>query len=69
MKRSRVILAISAAAAFLILYVFYYLYGGSTVPEGQQPLVSLNGSNLSSLKDSFNGSTNSVRALVMLSPT
>jgi len=69
MRRRRIILAISAAAAFVILYVFYYLYGGSRVPHGQQPLVRLNGSNLSSLKDSFNESANSVRALVMLSPT
>jgi len=69
MRRRRIILAISAAAAFVILYVFYYLYGGSTVPNGQQPLVRLNSSNLSSLKDAFNESANSVRALVMLSPT
>jgi len=69
MKRRRIIFAISAVAAFLILYTSYYLYGGSTVPKGQQPLVSLNSSNLSSLKDSFNGSPNSVRAIVMLSPT
>ena len=69
MRRRRIIFAISAAAVFLILYTFYYLYGGSTVPKGQQPLVSLNSSNLSSLKGAFNESANSVRVLVMLSPT
>ena len=69
MRRRRIFLAISAAAVFLIFYIFYYLYGGSTVPNGQQPLVRLNSSNLSSLKDAFNESKNSVRALVMLSPT
>jgi len=47
----------------------YYLYGGSTVPNGQQPLVRLTDSNFSSLKDSFNSSANSVRVIVMLSPT
>jgi hypothetical protein len=60
------IFAILAAAGFLFLY---YLYGGSSVPKGQQPLISLNDSNLSSLKDAFNGSADSVRVLVMLSPT
>jgi hypothetical protein len=70
MKRRHIVLSVLAAAAgFLILYIFYYLYGGSATPMGQQPLVSLNGSNLSSLKDAFNGSANSVRVLVMLSPT
>jgi hypothetical protein len=47
----------------------YYLYGGSTVPNGQQPLVRLSESNFSSLKDSFNSSANSVRVIMMLSPT
>jgi len=69
MKRSHIVLSVLAAAGFLIFYIFYYLYGGSATPKGQQPLVSLNGSNLSSLKDAFNGSANSVRVLVMLSPT
>ena len=49
--------------------VGYYLYGGSTVPNGQPPLVRLTDSNFSSLKDSFNSSANSVRVIVMLSPT
>ena len=69
MKRRHIIFSVLAAAAFLILYAVYYLYGGSTVPAGQKPLLSLNSSNLSSLKDAFNGSANSVRVLVMLSPT
>ena len=47
----------------------YYLYGGSTVPNGQQPLVRLTDSSLALLKASFNGSANSVRVIVMLSPT
>jgi hypothetical protein len=69
MKRRHIVLSVLAAAGFLILYIFYYLYGGSATPTGQQPLASLNSSNLSSLKDAFNGSANSVRVLVMLSPT
>jgi hypothetical protein len=67
MKDKGIIFAGSIVAiAFLI---FYHFYGGSTVPNGQQPLVRLNGANLSSLKDAFNGSADSVRVLVLLSPT
>jgi hypothetical protein len=51
------------------LVVLYYFYGGSAVPSGQQPLVRLDNSNLASLQEGFNGSANSVRLLVLLSPT
>jgi hypothetical protein len=67
MKRKSIVVAfVLTAIAFLVLYYFLL---GSTVPNGQQPLVSLNSSNIGSLKDAFNGSANSVRLLVMLSPT
>jgi len=58
-------LAIAVAALFFL----YYLYGGSTVPAGQSPLVRLNNSNLSALKDGFNASAGSVRVLLLVSPT
>ena len=66
MKRKGTILGSIAAIAFLI---FYHFYGGSTVPNGQQSLVRLNGANVASLKNAFNGSADSVRVLVLLSPT
>ena len=66
MKR-RVILFGSVAVVALL--IFFYFYGGSTVPNGQQPLVRLTSSNITSLKDAFNGSANSVRLLVLVSPT
>ena len=67
MKRKGIIIGcVLAAIAFLAVYYFYW---GSTVPNGQQPLVRLNSSNISSLKDAFNGSASSVRLVVMLSPT
>ena len=53
----------------ILLLVFFYLYGGSTVPKGQQPLVRLNDSNIGGLKDAFNASANSVRLLILVSPT
>ena len=68
MKR-RAIIIIAAIVILGLGLLAYYLYGGSAVPAGQQPLVRLNESNFSSLKDSFNSSANSVRVIVMLSPT
>ena len=65
----RVLIIILAIAAIGVGLLAYYLYGGTAVPNGQQPLVRLTDSNLLSLKDSFNGSANSVRVIVMLSPT
>ena len=67
-KRRLIIIVIAVVVAGLGL-VAYYLYGGSTVPGDQQSLVRLTDANFSSLKDSFNGSANSVRVIVMLSPT
>jgi hypothetical protein len=65
-RRLIIILAIVAIGLGLLAY---YLYAGSSVPNGQQPLVRLTDANISSLKDSFNTSANSVRVIVMLSPT
>jgi hypothetical protein len=66
MKRKRMILLGLAGLAILAIV---YLYGGSTVPEGQSPLLYLNNSNVASLQNEFNKSGNSVRLLVLLSPT
>jgi len=69
MKRKHVIYGLIAVACAIVLFVVYYLYLGSTAPAGQQPLVRLNDSNIDSLKKSFNDSADSVRVIVMLSPT
>ncbi len=69
MKRKHVIYGLMAVVGAIVLFVVYYLYFGSTVPTGQQPLVRLDNSNIESLKKSFNGSAGSVRVMVMLSPT
>jgi len=66
MTRKRII---GFGLAVIVMLVFFYLYGGSTVPQGQQPLVRLNSSNVSELRDTFNASVNSVRLLVLVSPT
>jgi hypothetical protein len=67
MKRIGII--IGCIVAIVVATLFYYIYLGSTVPGGQQPLVHLNSANVASLKDAFNGSANSVRVIVMLSPS
>ena len=69
MRRKPVIYGLVAVVGAFVLFVIYYLYLGSTVPTGQQPLVRLDNSNIKSLKKSFNDSADSVRVVVMLSPT
>jgi hypothetical protein len=69
MRRKHVIYGLAAVVGAIVLFVVCYLYLGSTVPTGQQHLVRLNTSNIDSLKKSFNDSADSVRVMVMLSPT
>jgi len=69
MRRKYVIYGLVAVAGAILLFAVYYLYLGSTVPAGQQPIVHLTDSNFDSLKESFNESADSVRVMVMLSPT
>jgi len=69
MRRKHVIYGLVAVVGAIVLFIVYYLYLGSTVPTGQQPLVRLDNSNIESLKTSFNDSADSVRVVVMLSPT
>ncbi len=69
MKRKCAIYGLVAVVGAIVLFVVYYLYLGSAAPTGQQPLVRLDNSNIDSLKKSFNESADSVRVVVMLSPT
>jgi hypothetical protein len=66
-KRKGIIAAFLGIAILLLLS--FYFFWGSSVPNGQQPLVKLNSSNFVSIKDAFNASANDVRLIVMLSPT
>ena len=67
MKRTGIIVISVVIAVVLLLFV--YFVWGSSVPNGQQPLVRLNSTNISSLKDAFNASASDIRLIVMLSPT
>jgi hypothetical protein len=66
MRRNLITVAVLAAIAFL---AFSAYYGGNAVPNGQPSLVRLNSSNVPSLKGSFNQEADSVRLLVLVSPT
>lgn len=69
MRRKHVIYGLVGVVGAIVLFVVYYLYLGSTAPTGQKPLVRLDNSNIDALKKSFNDSSDSVRIMVMLSPT
>ncbi|HKG58641.1 MAG TPA: hypothetical protein VKB05_02600 [Pyrinomonadaceae bacterium] len=69
MKRKHLIYGLVVVIVAIVLFIVYYLYLGSSAPSGQQPLVRLDNTNIDSLKKSFNDSADSVRVMVMLSPT
>ncbi len=69
MKRKYLIYGSVAVVIAIALYLVYSLYLGSTAPAGQPPLVRLDNSNIATLKKSFNESADSIRVMVMLSPT
>jgi len=66
-KRSR--LLIGLALVVVIAGLLYYLYGGSSVPPGQHPLVSLDQTNFDQLRNEFNSASGRVRVIILLSPT
>lgn len=67
--RGLTVVAAVAIGLGLAFALFHYLYQGGAVPSGQPALLSLNGSNLPRLEDAFNHSDQSVRVLLMFSPT
>jgi hypothetical protein len=66
MKRSRIIILCLLA---IIAGIAFYLYGGSAVPAGQQPLARLDSTNFGELRTAFNEAKDSVRIVALLSPT
>ncbi len=66
MTRKRIVLVVVLLVAFGALY---YFYGGHSTPQGQPPLVSLSPGDLTPIKTAFNASADSIRVVVMLSPT
>jgi len=66
MTRNR---ALSFVFAVVILAVGFYLWGSSSTPPGQRPLVSLNETNVSQFQQSFNAAFSNIRIVLLLSPT
>jgi hypothetical protein len=55
--------------AVVILAITFYLWGSSSTPPGQPPLVSLNEGNISEFQQSFNDAVSDTRIVLLLSPT
>jgi len=67
MKKKRVIGLVLAAA--LVLLAIAYLWGPSTAPAGQQPLVTLSSANFAEFEKAFDSGADAPRLLLLLSPT
>jgi len=66
MKRRAILIAV---AAVVLLFVIAYLWGPSSVPAGQEHLVTLASANLSEFSAAFDADTNVPRMVLLLSPT
>jgi hypothetical protein len=61
-------LAIVLAVCILLLLAFR-LWGPSSVPQGQEPLVTLSRTNLSDFQAAFDAHPDGSRMILLLSPT
>jgi hypothetical protein len=66
MKRRTILIAV---VAVVLLLVIEYLWGPSSVPAGQKPLVTLTNANLSEFAAAFDADSNVPRMVLLLSPT
>ena len=55
--------------ALAILAIGFYLWGSSSTPSGQPPLVSLKEDNVSQFQQTFNAAASTTRIVLLLSPT
>jgi hypothetical protein len=66
MKRK---LAIGLAVCVLLLLAISHFWGPSSVPQGQEPLVTLSRSSISDFQKAFDAETDGLRMVLLLSPT
>ncbi|MGB2645152.1 MAG: hypothetical protein WBG02_20480 [Candidatus Acidiferrum sp.] len=66
MKRRAILVAV---AAVVLLFAIVYLWGPSSVPAGQEPLVTLSNTNLNEFAAAFDADSNVARMVLLLSPT
>lgn len=57
------------AAAIVVLLLAMYLWGPSSVPAGQQPLLTLSSANFSQFENAFDRDADVPRLVLLLSPT
>jgi hypothetical protein len=67
MNKKRVI--VLAVIVFVLLMAVVYLWGPSSTPPGQEPLVALSNANFSTFENSFEGDLDTPRLVLLLSPT
>jgi hypothetical protein len=58
-----------AVAAVVLLLMIAYLWGPSSVPPGQEHLVTLSNANLSEFGAAFDADSSEPRMVLLLSPT
>jgi hypothetical protein len=66
MKRKAIIAGVVAA---LLLVAVAYLWGPSSVPPGQPPLLTLTAANFNEFETAFEADTSVPRVVLLLSPT
>ena len=66
MKRSVILVGV---AAVVLLSAIAYLWGPSSVPAGQERLVTLSNTNLNEFAAAFDADSNAPRMVLLLSPT
>jgi hypothetical protein len=66
MTKSVIVLAV---IAIVLLLSVMYLWGPSSVPRGQEPLVALSNTNFSDFENTFDRGSDAPRLVLLLSPT
>jgi hypothetical protein len=67
MTKKKVI--VPAVIAIVSLLVVMHLWGPSSVPPGQEPLVALSNTNFSDFENAFDRDSDASRLVLLLSPT
>jgi len=67
MTKKRVI--VLAVIAVVLLLAVVYLWGPSSVPPGQEPLIALSNTNFSDFENDFDRDSDAPRLVLLLSPT
>ena len=68
MKR-RILTIVAVAVALLVGAYGWWQFGTRKTPAGQTPLVTLNASSMTMLRDDFNRAAGQPRVVLLLSPT